>query len=167
MEQLWIQSYISGVVWRSSIILLLYNKYQKGRDRRYFFHQDKYLYHKWIHFKYIYIYIYIYMPVPVTARSKAYVCSRSPAEIMGSNPTEGMDDCCECCVLGLCDELITRPEEFYRLWCIVVCDLETSRMRRSWPALGRSATRNTYIYIYIYTHTSKSSNMCYAIRVWF
>jgi len=29
---------------------------------------------------------------------------------------------------GLCDELITRPEEFYRLWCVVVCDLETSRM---------------------------------------
>jgi len=29
---------------------------------------------------------------------------------------------------GLCDELITRPEESYRLCCIVVCDLETSRM---------------------------------------
>jgi len=28
---------------------------------------------------------------------------------------------------GLCDELITRPEESYRLWCVVVCDLETSR----------------------------------------
>ena len=26
------------------------------------------------------------------------------------------------------DELITRPEESYRLWCVVVCDLETSRM---------------------------------------
>jgi len=39
--------------------------------------------------------------------------------------------CCECCVLsgrGLCDELITRPEEPYRLCCVVVCDLETSRM---------------------------------------
>ena len=29
---------------------------------------------------------------------------------------------------GLCDELITRPEESYRLWCVVVCDLEISRM---------------------------------------
>ena len=29
---------------------------------------------------------------------------------------------------GLCVELITRPEESYRLWCVVVCDLETSRM---------------------------------------
>ena len=37
----------------------------------------------------------------------------------------------ECRVLsgrGLCDELITRPEESYRLWCVVVCDLETSRI---------------------------------------
>jgi len=35
--------------------------------------------------------------------------------------------CSECCVLsgrGLCDELITRPEESYRAWCVVVCDLE-------------------------------------------
>jgi hypothetical protein len=29
---------------------------------------------------------------------------------------------------GFCDELITRPEESYRLCCIVVCDLETSRI---------------------------------------
>jgi len=29
---------------------------------------------------------------------------------------------------GLCDELITRSEESYRLWCVVVCDLETSRI---------------------------------------
>ena len=29
---------------------------------------------------------------------------------------------------GLCDELIARPEESYRLCCCVVCDLETSRM---------------------------------------
>jgi hypothetical protein len=27
---------------------------------------------------------------------------------------------------GLCDELITRPEESHRLWRIVVCDQETS-----------------------------------------
>jgi len=47
-------------------------------------------------------------------------------------------------VRGLCDELITRPEESYRLWCVVVCDLETSRMRRPWPVLGRSATKKPY-----------------------
>jgi len=26
----------------------------------------------------------------------------------------------------LCDELITCPEESYREWCVVVCDLENS-----------------------------------------
>jgi hypothetical protein len=36
-------------------------------------------------------------------------------------------DVCLCCVLsgrGLCDELITRPEESNRLWRVVVCDHE-------------------------------------------
>jgi hypothetical protein len=40
---------------------------------------------------------------------------------------------CECCVLsgrGLCGELIPRPEESYRLWCVSnVCDHETSTKR--------------------------------------
>jgi hypothetical protein len=41
--------------------------------------------------------------------------------------------CCVCYVLsgrGLCDELITCLEEYYRLWCVVVCDHETSWRRR-------------------------------------
>jgi hypothetical protein len=37
---------------------------------------------------------------------------------------------------GLCDGLITRPEESYRLCCVIVCDLETSRMRRLKHASG-------------------------------
>ena len=47
--------------------------------------------------------------------------------------------CCECCVLsgrGLCDGLITRPEESYRLWRVLVCDQETSRIRRVSPLWG-------------------------------
>jgi len=46
-----------------------------------------------------------------------------------------MSVCCECCVLsgrGLCDELITRPEESYRLWCVVVCDQEKQNKPREW-----------------------------------
>jgi len=46
---------------------------------------------------------------------------------------------CECCVLsdrGLCDELITRQEESYRRWCAIVCDLETSGIRKPWPTGG-------------------------------
>jgi len=36
---------------------------------------------------------------------------------------------CNCFVLsgrGLCDGLITRPEESYRLWYVAVCGLEAS-----------------------------------------
>jgi hypothetical protein len=47
--------------------------------------------------------------------------------------------CCECCVLsrrGLCNGLITRPEESYRLWGVVVCDQETSKTRGLKPATG-------------------------------
>jgi len=77
-------------------------------------------------------------PVPVAARSKTWVCGRSPDETVGSNPTGGVDVCLlwVLCVLsgrGLCDELITLPEESYRLWCVVVCDLETSWIRTPWP----------------------------------
>jgi hypothetical protein len=49
---------------------------------------------------------------------------------------------------GLCDELITRPEESYRLWCVVVCDLEISRIGASY----------IYIYIYIYDISSLRVN---------
>jgi hypothetical protein len=38
---------------------------------------------------------------------------------------------CECLSgRGLCDGLLTRPEESYRLWCFLVCDLGTPRRRR-------------------------------------
>ena len=56
------------------------------------------------------------------ARSKAQVFGRSPAEIVASNPTGGMAVCCDCCVLsgrGLCDGMIPRLEESYRLVCRV------------------------------------------------
>ena len=47
--------------------------------------------------------------------------------------------CCECCVLsgrGLCDELITRPEESYRLWCVVVCDLRNLKNEEAMIRVG-------------------------------
>jgi len=56
---------------------------------------------------------------------------------------------------GLCDELITRPEESYRLWCVVVCDLGTSGM----GAL--------HIYIYIYNISSlKVNNLTLILLTW-
>jgi len=57
--------------------------------------------------------------------------------------------CCECRVLsgrGLCNKLITRPEESHQLWCFIVCDLETSRIGAP------------YIYIYIYDISSLRVN---------
>jgi hypothetical protein len=47
--------------------------------------------------------------------------------------------CFVCCQVlsGICDELITRPEEYYRLWRVVVLDHE-ARERGDhsprWPA---------------------------------
>ena len=54
-------------------------------------------------------------------------------------PEAWMFVCCECCVLssrGLCDGLITRPEESYWLWRVVVRDQKTSKTRRLKPASG-------------------------------
>jgi hypothetical protein len=57
----------------------------------------------------------------------------------------------DCCVLSgrsLWEELITRPEESYRLCvCLIVCDLETSTVRRSRPELGCCATGNDYLWV--------------------
>jgi hypothetical protein len=66
----------------------------------------------------------------VAARSKAWVYGRLPVDIVGSNPTGGMDVCLLWVLSGrgLCDEPITRPEESYRLWCVVVCDLEKTNL---------------------------------------
>jgi len=80
------------------------------------------------------------VPVPQASRSKAVRLLGSWVRIL---PEAWMFVCCECCVSSgrsLCDELITRPETSYRWWCVVVSDPETSRMRRSLPALGSSAT---------------------------
>jgi hypothetical protein len=62
-----------------------------------------------------------YWLIPVAARSKARVCGRPLAGIVGSNSAGGMDVCCVCCVLsgrGLCDGLIISPEESYLVWSV-------------------------------------------------
>jgi hypothetical protein len=64
----------------------------------------------------------------VAARSNVYARGRWPANVVDSNLVGGRVVFVLCFVLphiGLCDELIARLEESYRLWCIVVCDLET------------------------------------------
>jgi hypothetical protein len=71
-----------------------------------------------LHVLYIYLYVKVYInllhiyyfweltlvpvedsPIPVAERSKAWVCSCSPAGIAGSNTAGAwMFVCCECCV---------------------------------------------------------------------
>jgi len=65
---------------------------------------------------------------------------------------------------GLCDELITRPEESYRLCCIILCDLETSRIGAP------------YIYIYdisslrvnlvVWLHMLSNPCWCVCCTIW-
>jgi hypothetical protein len=51
------------------------------------------------------------------------ICVLSSVETVSSNPSGSMD----VCLLsgrGLGDELATRPEDSYRLWCVVACDVD-------------------------------------------
>jgi hypothetical protein len=56
----------------------------------------------------------------MAAQAKTYVCGRLVAEVASSNPAQSMDVCLLCVVLscvgrGLCEGLITRPEESYHV----------------------------------------------------
>jgi hypothetical protein len=59
---------------------------------------------------------------------------------------------------GLCDKLITCPEEYYRLWYVAVCDLETSWMRGSWPTGGSVAPKDKKHMCNIYSYEAFNSN---------
>ena len=82
-------------------------------------------------------------------------------------PGAWMFFCCECCVLsgrGLWDELITRPEESYRLWCVVVCDLETSGMSRPWPNKGCRAKNKLVSYMSGYSVVQLVESLRYKLE---
>ena len=46
---------------------------------------------------------------------------------------------------GLCDGLITRPEESYRLWCVVVCDLENPKNEEAMTRVAWQRSRKKVI----------------------
>jgi hypothetical protein len=76
---------------------------------------------------YIYIYIYIYICRPQWSRNlrRRSMAARLLRSWVRIPPGAWMFFCCVCCALtgrGLWDEIITRPEESYRLWHVVVCD---------------------------------------------
>ena len=82
----------------------------------------------------LFIYVCIYL---LMGRSHWPCCLRygsTAARLLRSwirnPPGAWISVCCECCMLSgrdLCDELITRPEECYRLWCVIVCDQEKQK----------------------------------------
>ena len=70
----------------------------------------------------------------VTPRPKEWVCGRSFAGIMGSNPAGCMDICRECCVLSR-RGLRQADNSSRGVLPIVVCqwDREASTMCKPWP----------------------------------
>jgi len=69
--------------------------------------------------------------------------------------------CYECCVLsgrGLCDELITRPEETYQLWRVVVFDKGNSKTRRLKPATWLRKIQPQWV-VTLRKQTKKETNM--------
>jgi hypothetical protein len=61
--------------------------------------------------------------------------------------------CCECCVLpgrGLCDELITHPEESYRLRWVVMCDLENLKNEEAMTRVGSQRHRGNKLRLHVF-----------------
>ena len=98
----------------------------------------------------IYIYIYIrwsQWPCDLRRRSTDARLLRLWVRIP---PEAWISVCCECCVLSgrrLCDTLITRPEEYYRLWNLV----NEEAMARVGPQRhgGGGMYVHTYTYIFL------------------
>jgi hypothetical protein len=79
-------------------------------------------------------------PLGLRRRSTA---ARSPATIVGSNPIGGMDVCLLCVLSGrgLCNEMITRPAESYRLWRVVVCYHENLENEKAIARIGMQSQK--------------------------
>jgi len=121
---------------------------------------------------YIVILLYCYIVIAKSINCRSFNCLRrrsAAARLLGLRvripPGAWMPVCCECRVLsgrGLCDELIPRPEESYRLCCDVVCDRESSMMGRHWPTGGCWGHGKKYNFITISVNQklkAKNKNM--------
>jgi hypothetical protein len=88
-------------------------------------------------------------------RPRSLTCGSAAVRFLGLwfriLPGAWMSVPCECCALlrrVLCVELITRPEESYRLWCIV----KPRQLGGPGPLGAVQPWQKKYIYIHIYTH---------------
>jgi hypothetical protein len=91
----------------------------------------------------IYLFMYVYN---IAARGLLKSWVRIP-------PGASKFVCCKCCVLsgrGLCDELITHQEEYYRLRCVVVCDLENLKNEKAMTRFGLQRHKKMYIILCMY-----------------
>jgi len=59
---------------------------------------------------------------------------------------------------GLCDELITRPEESYRLWCVVVCDLENLKNEEAMTHVGSRRQRKKKLCNFYHNSTTDEAD---------
>ena len=79
-------------------------------------------------------------PIPVSERSKAYVCGRSPAEIVISNSTGG-HGCLSvvsvvCCQVKVSATDLSSVQRSPTEYGASLCDQETSQARRLKPTIG-------------------------------
>jgi len=58
-----------------------------------------------------------------------------------------------CCQVEVSDELITRPEESYRLWCVVVCDLENLNNEEAVTRVGSQRHKKKKLHLVGYFHS--------------
>jgi hypothetical protein len=69
---------------------------------------------------------------------------------------------CEYCVLsdrGLCDGLVTRPEESYRVWCVLSVIVKPRTLRRPRPPKGLSNHWKKNIWMYMCDLNDATNNM--------
>jgi hypothetical protein len=96
------------------------------------------------------------VPIPGTERSKATMRDRSLSRDAISNPAGDMDVCLlwVLCVVRPLPRAHHSSRGVIQTVHVIVCDLETSRMRRRWPALG-------------WCGTEKKSNQCKLFMICF
>jgi len=109
----------------------------------------------------------------VADRSKAWVCARSPAEIVGSNAAGDMDVFLLWVVCVV--RLVTRPGESCRLRCVVMCELGASKCGDHGPSWvkaqktkqNKTETKPKHNCPYIYNKLKKCINRKYMNTVLF
>jgi hypothetical protein len=108
-------------------------------------------------------------PIPVTARSKLWVCGRSLAWIVVSNPA-GRHGCLSlvsvvCCQVEVsatgCSLVQRSPTEYG----VSECDREASIMRRPWPTRGCCTIEKKYLATKFLYFTDMLSCTCWALRM--